>query len=362
MKVLHFIPSLEVGGTERMLLTFLANAKNKQVEHSICTIYDRGALREEAKRLGIPYYTLGIKSKFLYPLAFLKFFFLMQKINCDIIHSYLLQDNLIARIIGKLYGKKVVCGKRDLDRYKNQLKVIFDRMTLGLANLHISNSKAGLKELLDDGVDTNRAVYIPNGKEIKEAKITKEAAKKMFGFSKSDIVVGVVARLYKYKGHEYAIKAMETLPENVKLVIVGDGAERSALEKLSSELNLNKRIAFLGERRDVPQILRAFDIFVLPSLREGLSGSIMEAMANGLPVIAADINENHELIDDGETGLLVKPADADFINGAIRRLMNDKKLAERLGKNAKEKIIKEYSISRMVNGIEEQYVKLWTRN
>lgn len=359
--ILHFIGSLEVGGTENMLLAYLKSTKSKELRHIVCTIYPRGPLQEEFRKAGIEVISLGLGSKLAYPLAFIKFSGVVKKTNPDIVHSYLLQENLVARVVCKLMGKRLICGKRDTDRGKPFWKVWLDRLTLPLAGLNISNSIAGKKELISYGVPVNRVIAIPNGKDISPFNIalSKKEAKERLGFKEHNVLLGCVARLYKFKGHEYLIRAMPEIlakNSNAGLLVVGEGEMRPKLEALVKELRLGGTVNFLGERKDVPEILNGLDIFILPSLREGMPGALMEAMASGLPVVATDIDGNNELVDGEKNGILIPPADSGAISKAVLSLLGDRKRMESIGRMARKEIEDNYIIGKMAESLDKAYL------
>ncbi len=360
-KILHFIGSLEMGGTENMLLAYLQNTKSDEIEHVVCTIYNKGALIEKFEKSGIRVVSLNISSKLFYPIAFFRFSSMLNLIHPDVVHSYLLQENIIARIVCKIKGKKLICGKRDTDRYKNPLKVFLDKITLGLGNLNISNSKAGVEELQMYGVPENKVAYVPNGKDVYslEKTLKKMDGKRKMGFSPEEVILCCVARLYKFKGQEYLIKAMPKIiaeNQNAKLVLVGDGIMRKELEEICAKLKITERVLFLGERKDVLDILTAADLFVFPSLREGMPGALMEAMAAGLPVIATNIDGNKELVEDGKNGILVPVQDSEALANAVNKLLGDENMMRNLAKKARDTIKNDFSIDLMVKKLDKIYL------
>jgi len=175
-------------------------------------------------------------------------------------------------------------------------------------------------------------------------------------FSKNEeSLVLTVARIDKLKGHRYLLEAAAMVPEAVFL-LAGDGTERADFEMLAKELKVDNRVVFLGHRDDVPELLDICDVFVLPSLLEGLPLSILEAMAASIPVIATDIPGVNEIIRNGENGLLVPPADACVLAERISLLLSDKTLAKRLAASGKERVRQEFSAKKMaanVTGIYE---------
>jgi glycosyltransferase involved in cell wall biosynthesis len=165
------------------------------------------------------------------------------------------------------------------------------------------------------------------------------------------------ARLHSQKGHIYLIKAAALVPDAV-FVLAGDGPEREALEHLAQTLDLKQRIRFLGHREDIPRLLASCDLFVLPSLYEGLPLSVLEAMAAGKPVIATAIGGTKEAVVHGETGLLVPPENPVELAAAIRTVFSDQKLALRLAKAGKTRATRLFSSETMVRGVTGVYDEL----
>ncbi len=170
-------------------------------------------------------------------------------------------------------------------------------------------------------------------------------------------IVLMAARLAAIKGHRYLIDAATAVPDAV-FVLAGHGPERAALEKQAQALGVHQRIVFLGYRDDIADLLACCDVFVLPSLAEGLPISILEAMASGLPVIASDIEGNSEAVVHGDTGILVPPENPVALADAIRRILSDKPLRERMGHASKVRARKEFSAERMVQDITRVYNEL----
>jgi glycosyltransferase involved in cell wall biosynthesis len=165
-----------------------------------------------------------------------------------------------------------------------------------------------------------------------------------------------VARLDEQKGHRYLLEAAVEIPEAV-FVLVGDGPERAALEKQVHQLKLEDRVLFFGFRNDIQNWLSACDLFVLPSLYEGLPIAVLEAMAAGKPVIATDIPGNREAVVDGLTGCLVAPQDPRSLAVAIRSLLADSALRKRMGQAGREIVSQKFSMKEMVRQVTEVYTE-----
>jgi glycosyltransferase involved in cell wall biosynthesis len=155
-------------------------------------------------------------------------------------------------------------------------------------------------------------------------------------------LVLTAARLDAQKGHPVLLRAAAELPE-AAFAFAGDGPERATLEAQTAELGLGERVAFLGHRTDVPELLAACDVFALPSLFEGSSLALLEAMAAGRAVVSSAIGGTDELIADGETGLLVAPGDADALARALRRLLGDAELRGSLARRARARVERDFT-------------------
>jgi glycosyltransferase involved in cell wall biosynthesis len=173
-------------------------------------------------------------------------------------------------------------------------------------------------------------------------------------------LVLTVARLDEQKGHQYLLEAATHLPE-AQFVFAGDGPLRSTLEVQTRSLGLDERVTFLGYRTDIADLLAACDVFVLPSLYEGLPLSVLEAMAAGKPVVATRVGGTAEAVLDGESGLLVPPADPIALTAAIRSVVNDHALAQRLASVAQQRVEQEFSTENMINQTTAVYAELLAR-
>jgi glycosyltransferase involved in cell wall biosynthesis len=167
----------------------------------------------------------------------------------------------------------------------------------------------------------------------------------------------VSARLEKQKGHQYLIEATAQVPEALFL-FAGVGSEQTRLEAQAKALGVTDRIIFLGHREDIADLLASCDLFVLPSLFEGLPLSILEAMAACKPVVATAVDGNNEIVIDGQTGLLVPPADPGALAGAIRTVLSDPVLARRLAAGGKARVQQEFCAEKMVKSVMQVYEEL----
>lgn len=174
-------------------------------------------------------------------------------------------------------------------------------------------------------------------------------------------LLGTIGNLYKNKGFNHLINAAKMLVDyglDIKLVIVGEGGERNELEDWISQLRLEKNVFLLGSIESASRRLKALDIYVCSSVKEGLSYTIIEAMQAGLPIVATNIGGNPDLITHNQEGLLIEPGSAENLaTGIIKILNNDQK--KKLGAKAREKALKNYSLERMANDTKQVYQDLF---
>jgi glycosyltransferase involved in cell wall biosynthesis len=181
------------------------------------------------------------------------------------------------------------------------------------------------------------------------------------GFPEAARVVGLVARLDHWgKGHKEFFTALAALKDRypMEALIIGGGRREGEMRRLAADLGLAGRVRFLGQRRDIPDLLAALDIFVLPSHSEGVSLALLEAMAAGLPVIATKVGGLPEVVRDGENGLLIPPQDSAALAQALARLLADQDLAKKLGENARRDVAANFSLERLGRQINEIYEEL----
>ena len=209
------------------------------------------------------------------------------------------------------------------------------RCVFQLCDRVVCNSRTGADYLRErGGIPESKLAVIPNGLPDTAFEAARSAFPKVSGVLRA----GMVARMnHPAKNHtaflQMAAKVAKTHPQ-VEFVLVGDGPLRSSLETEGAALGLGNKVVFLGERHDIPAILASLDVAVLTSKSESLSNAIMEAMAAGLPVVAARVGGNPELVKDGETGFLVPSGDDDAFASALRKLLDSADLRAAFGARA----------------------------
>ena len=204
-----------------------------------------------------------------------------------------------------------------------------------------------------------RVEYIPGvGIDLEKfdtVEIDRALKRSQLGLPKDAFVVLSVGELNKNKNHEVVIRAIAKIDNpNIHYIICGQGNLDGYLRNLSKELGVENQVHLLGFRKDIPEICKISDVFAFPSYREGLSVALMEAMANGLPVVCSNIRGNSDLIEDGKGGYLVEPADVEGFAKYIKDLIEDSRLRSELGRFNLEKI-ENYSIENVLKEMEKTY-------
>ena len=183
------------------------------------------------------------------------------------------------------------------------------------------------------------------------------AARARFGVG-GELAIGIVAALETRKGHDVLLHALARLRRDgiaMCCLVCGDGSRRAQLESLAQGLGIADAVRFLGEQRQVADVLAALDVFVLPSRHEGLGVAILEAMAMALPVVASDVGGIPEIVDAGRTGVLVPPEDAAALASAIAALDRDRALAHQMGAAGRARVLAEFSMEVMADRYERLY-------
>ncbi len=234
-----------------------------------------------------------------------------------------------------------------------------DRWQIARTTRLIGNSQGVADFYSDVGFPDDQIAVIPNGVEVPDpTPFDRDAALAEFDIPPGAKVVGFVGRLARQKRAVdlvWAMQMLRQLTENVYFLIVGDGPERVRMEKLARQVDCDRLVRFVGHRPDATHLIRLMDVFWLGSDFEGMSNSILEAMAAGVPVVATDIPPNREIVVDGETGFLVRVGDSVGFAQFADRILADDILARRLGDAGRERVLEHFTVKAMVDGHADLY-------
>jgi glycosyltransferase involved in cell wall biosynthesis len=226
---------------------------------------------------------------------------------------------------------------------------------------HVAVSRHVAERLRDRlGVPSAKIFVIPNAVEPRAVVERDERLRAELGAGDGRALVLTVARLDAQKGITYLLDAAALVP-GATFAIAGEGPEREVLEAKAASLGISERVRWLGHRADVSSLLAAADLFVLPSLNEGLPLATMEAMLASVPVVATDAGGTREVVHDGVTGLLVRPADPRALADAVGALLRDRAQASRLATAARQLVEREHSAGAMVAAVSRLYDEVLAR-
>jgi glycosyltransferase involved in cell wall biosynthesis len=299
-----------------------------------------GSIDDGVERVPLP--VLGWCSRASFFLAFLLWATVNRR-HFHVIHAHSTSAGLTAGLVGGLLRKPVVVkvtGMQAVAALADPRPAWRLRrwMLNRTAEVVVAVSTEMMHALSEAGIGARRRVLIPNGVRCTPgAAAPRTATRARWVGQATGAVVLYVGRIAEVKGVRRLLRMWSAMPrrDTATLLIVGDGPLRPELEREAAECGLDRSVRFLGSHADVTTFYRIADVFVLPSVTEGLSNALLEAMAAGLPVVASDVAGNREVIEDGVNGVLVDWADPGAAAGVVLRLLDDAELRRRVGEGAR---------------------------
>ncbi len=356
LKVLFLITELDIGGAEKALYEIARRIDRKRFSVQVACLSGDGAVAEWLRKEGIPVHCLGMKRKWNVRVVF-RLRSLLKKGNFDILYTFLFHAGFIGRIAAFLAGTPAVISAVRVAERRRPSHLFLERLTRKLVTMEVAVSDDVRRFITAKcGISPEKVVTIPNGVDIwKFERLDKSSARKRLGLSLDAFVGLFIGRLDAQKAPEYLLRAWaKALPNLAKatLVLAGEGPLRKDLETLALRLGVSDSVRFLGFREDVPLLYSASDIFILPSLWEGMPNVVLEAMAASVPVVATSVEGVRELLLDGDAGVLVPPKDVGALAGAIEKLYRQPEKVRVLVRRAKKQVRENFTVKRMVKANE----------
>lgn len=333
-RILHLITRLPIGGAERMLLGVLRYLDGARFDSIVCCIQDRGELAQEVESLGIPVHALGLMERGGFDrrvVPTLRSLIRAQRV--ELVHSHLYHANLYGRLAAWREDIPIIASVHNTYSRRKWHRHLINRLLARVTYRITAGSADVERDILDhDRVAPEKVLRLPNCIDLDRVatSLTPAAAKQRLGFGAADLVIATVGRMEEQKGHAFLLDAFASLRQQkqldgmpLRLLVVGDGRLKSATEQRAADLGIAGACRFPGSIRDLAEIYRAIDLFVMPSLWEGLSLAMLEAMAAGLPMIATDVGGARDVLGDGARGILVPAGDAGALAQAICSLLVD---------------------------------------
>jgi sugar transferase (PEP-CTERM/EpsH1 system associated) len=368
IRIAHVSAHLQFGGKENGVVN-LVNGLDPDIFESYIFTYVRGgplAQRVDPYRCRVV--ELGDKLGGDYRLYFkLAREFWRYRIHIAHTHSW---ATLMEGIVGaKLAAVPIIIhGEHGTMQTESKLHILVQRWFWRQADQMLSVSEV-LRENLHRTFDfpPERIRVVANGVDLARFDLSRNGVdyKARLGLPSEALVFGAVGRLVPVKAYPILLKAAKLVFKEMPqahLVIVGDGPLRNELVQLARDYNMMDRVHFLGARKDVAEILRALEVYVLCSESEGMSNTILEAMASGRPVVATAVGGNPELVVDGETGLLVSPNHPHRLATAIMKLLREPACRRRLGQGGRQRVEEQFSLDGMVRNYAKVYLELFARH
>lgn len=361
-RLLQITHDLDLGGLQQVVVNLCRCINREEYEIRVLCLREKGMYTDQLEEINVPVDLIKQEQGTDY-LSFMKVARYLKEHQIDIIHTHNTQP-LIDGTLGSIFS-----GRRCHIIHTDHARNFPDKMRYMLAEHFMSyyvNKMVGVSRhttqnlIKYEKIPQRKTCTIENGiyGDIYKKNINRDAKLDELNIEKNAFVIGSAGRFSEQKGLKYLIQAMPGIIKkisNVHLILAGDGELRSDLEDLATKLEVSSKVSFIGSRKDMPEILKIFDVFILPSLWEGLPMIILEAMATMLPIIASDVGGISRAVKDKETGILIQPGSVYDIEKQLVYLYNNKEFMERIANNAVRYFDQEFEARTMAKEYEKLY-------
>jgi glycosyltransferase involved in cell wall biosynthesis len=364
IRILFVIPTLDRSGAEKQMTLLATRLPTADFQPEVVALTRGGPYADDLCRHGIPLTVLNKRLKFD-PVALFRLRKLIRTRRPDVVHTWLFAGNAYGRLAaGGRRRPRIVVSERCVDTWKAAWQHRVDRWLASRADRLVGNSQSVADFYRERGFPAERIRVIPNGIDL-PALDSSARARVRGGLGIPDdapvaIYVGRLARQKRVDDLIWSAELVRCIHTDFRLLILGDGPERTALQRYVRDLRAENTVLFLGHSSAVTETLQAADQFWLASDFEGQSNSLMEAMSSALPVVASDIPPNRELVDETRTGLLAPVGDRAAFAQAALSLFADADVARRMGQAGRERMTNEFSVEGMVARYADLYREVIT--
>lgn len=361
VNILQLVNGFAIGGGELKLLELIKYLNKDKYNIIIGSVGQGGPLQKEFEKVA-PVYVFFKKHKFDFTQVF-KVAKLMRKHNIHIVQTTLFYADVIGAYAAVLANVPIVLSWEAVTQpYRNRHLIAYKLANRKMDRV-IAVSHAIRKQLIEErNVKPEKVMTIQYGVDLKRFSSKNRKLKKYdIGCAQNSLIIGTVARFTRQKGHTYLINAAPQIVEkfpHVRFVFIGDGPLRFDLENQIKKLKIEKYFKFLGFRQDVEDLLQLFDIFLLPSLYEGLPNVVLEAMASAKPVIATAVDGTVEAVETGITGFLIPSEKPEAISKTINFLLKDPQKIRAMGEKGRKRAKLYFSMEKQIKQFEEMYDSL----
>ncbi len=364
IRVLQLIASMPVGGAEDLMAAMVSGLDPNRFQVRAATIGPPGAVGEELTRAGYPVLSLGLDLKrtpFFRIVAAVRD--LLREVNPDILHTHIYHPNLYGRLASLGMGLKGVVASvhNSYTRVKFH-RCLWNFLLSGVTDKVLVSSPRVWQDVHTwDRVPARKLEVFPYGIRLHDLDISLDPATIRAELGVAGFVLGVVGRLEEQKGHRFLLAALPELTREIpelNVLLVGEGRQGESLRRQAEELGVGPLVRFLGTRRDLPRLLQAMDLFIQPSLWEGLPLTLLMAMGARLPVVGTQVSGITEVIEDGVNGRLVAPGDSQALAAAVAEMYRQPELRGRMGETARDTVAETYSHEAMLRRLAGIYLKI----
>lgn len=364
LKLMQITHDLAIGGLQQVVVNICRTIDRSQFDVVVLCLRELGEFAPEVEKMGIKVILLPQKENGVDYFSFLKVLKILKNEKIDIVHTHNTQPFIDGAMAGFFAGVKTLVHTDHARNFPDKRRYMIAEWVMS----HFAYKLVGVSEHTSsnlvkyENISRKKIITIPNG--IDETRYNIEIdvnmKKQEIGIKNTGPVIGLGVRLEKQKGITYLLQAMPEIIKkipNVNLIIAGSGYLEGELTTQAEALGVNKNIFFIGPRLDLPEILKLMDLYVLPSLWEGLPMVILEAMAAGCPIVATDVGGNSTVIKNGENGMLVSAENSEEIAAGVIYLLGNEGLRERyisLGMNL---IRDSYSARVMTQRYQQLYLR-----
>jgi len=367
INILHILQNSNIGGVQRQLLSLLKAYDMDLMNPAVCCFKAKGEIGEQMEKRGFEVVDFHIERHYRFSPAIIRqLYTLMKERNIHVVRAHKYSASLYGRIAARLARVPVVITSVH-GNYRKDLRFerkIANKMLSRVTDRIVAVSESIRTDIIKyDNIDPEKVLVIRNGVDtaLFSPPVNAGGVREELALKDNETVIGFVGRLVPAKGLQHLIGAFESVRAEigqVKLLIVGGGQLMEPLTMMARDKGLSNDIIFLGERTDIPQLLGAMDIFVMPSIAEGLPNALLEAMAAARPVIVTCAGGMGEIIQDGVNGLVVPVGDEASLSGGLRKLVKDRSFAQALGAAARQCIENRHSIRATARSWEDLYFAL----
>jgi glycosyltransferase involved in cell wall biosynthesis len=362
-RVVYLAHTFAVGGAEEMVLNLVRHLP-AEYEPAVVCIHDPGSIGAEIKRTGIAFDSLRLTPGLRRPFDLIRLQRFLEERQPDIVHTFLLTASLYGRFAAMMARVPVVIGTEVNIYGRKRLPHRLAEQWLMRRTDAVVASAESVRDFYLEQIkgDPSKVAVIYNAVDWSQLQTTMpaDAWRAEIGIPAGVPVAGIIARLTEQKAHGVLFDAIAARPElaALHLLVVGDGELRDELKRRAEQLGLSPRIHFAGARRDLGNVLAAIDVFVMPSLWEGLPLSLVLAMGAGLPVIASRVAGIPEVVHHGVSGLLVAPGNTTELSEALVRVIADATTRESLGRQARAFVRPRFGMDGYIAAMTSLYARL----